>query len=276
MTYKSQYEEWRKLFQTEKKGKGPEDVLYRPVPEIKMAPYVDRKIKSAPSFTRSHLPFSHSFLVDSSSTIWLSELSSKLKQYQINKIFCAAEIPFNQVFEKLQNISAHGRKVYKPEIEGGPIVLNFASEDILVRLKHFFSEWKNEPQELWIMPGEDFLWNIALYRGIQKKLTSLSVKESSSVEISIYFPLQKRILTPNESQLIPMSNQFLSMMISGINHCIWDVRNASDWQISHLRYLLNVPEILEREGKILTSEDPIGGSDFFEELSDQVVGYLHE
>lgn len=276
MTHKGDYEDWRKLFQKEQNGKNPEDILYRPVQEIEIAPYADQKTRTGSSFTSSDLRFSHTFLVDHSSAHWLSKLSEKLKQYQIKTILSESEMSYHSDYDYLRDISSHGLSVHKPESEGGSVILDFYSPNILPRIKHFFSSFENKSRELWITPGDDFLWNTALYRGIRKHLISLSDKGVSSIEFCIYIPLQKRTLTPAESQLIPLSNQFLSMMVSGINHCIWDIRNACEWQVSHLIYLLNVPEILEREGNILTEHDPIYGSDFFEELSDKVVEYLQE
>ncbi len=277
MTDIKDYEDWRKLFRAEQKGKSPEDRMYQPVPEVEISPYLIQKESSNPSFPNYHSGVSHSFVIDSCSVFWLSDFADQLKPYQIKKIYGDIYLMMERKENNsLQKIDFESRVDYKPENNQAPIIFDFRDKAILNKINESAGFLLDSDRDIWITPGDDFLWNIALIRGLRKYLVNISGHTFFSHRFSIYLPLKESEHKENEIQLIPLSNQLLSMMVSGLSHFIWDIRKISDWQHSNLFYLLNVPEILAREGKILIEKDPIQGSDFIEELSDKVFNYLQE
>lgn len=275
MTEIKEYEAWSTLFRVDQQGKSPHDMVYQPVPEVSLTPYQNPANKG-PNFHEhlvSHI--SHSMVINSKTAELLNNNSINTASYEIDSVYGINSdnnsMKGNQFFETFQP------KKFEhvlPEKRVNLQILDFRNKTILEDLKkvlHRFDAQNNH--HIWITPGHDFFWNIGLIRGIKKYQSSNIKQNSTSVPLSVYVPLQT-YQQANESQLIALSNQLLSTLISGIGHFVWDLRNSSSWQLENLSYLLNVPEILVREGKILGEKDPIKGSGFFEELSDQVATYL--
>lgn len=274
MSKKKEIHKWRELFSREQQGKKPEEMMYQPTPEISTLPYFDLKRYPSPSFQCGGTHISHSFVVDVKSLKWFSNYAERLKPYNIRSIYGYSNVVKDkQVLRLLEKID---HKDYKGSLPGDDHlrILDFRFKNDLQLIKETIRKAQPENPLYWVIPAYDFLWNVGLLRGIEKYISNSTEKISVGDFFQIYLPLKELHHNENESQLIPLSNQILSLMVSGVNHFIWDVREISHWQEMHLTTIMNVPEILAREGKVLSKEDPIQGSAFFEELSNKVYHFL--
>lgn len=279
MTNNKSYEAWQSLFEKEQKGKTPESRFYQPVAGLNMLPYSAHDQNSPASFPHPQKIFSHSFIADASSTNstkWLAHHSESLSQYQINSIFYTNNTDQkDDMLEAFQNRVSEGIINLETDPQSKIPVFNFGAPDILSDIKQYCNNSHENQGKIRIIPGTDFLWNVGLLRGWMKHQVTQSIESADPCLFSIYIDLQS-YNTEQEDQLINLTNQFISMMVCGLHHCIWDLRNISEWQKGHFHNLLNIPEILTREGHILTGTDPIAGSDFFEELSEKIFNSLQE
>lgn len=283
MTNSKSYEAWQNLFEKEQKGKTPESKSYQPVNGLNMLPYSEQSQIPPTSFPHIQKIFLHSFIADTSTVKWLVHQSESLNQYQIKSIFYTNNTDqqddtlevFENIAEVFANIASDGIVQLETDPQSKIPVLDFGAPDILSDIKECCSDSHENQGKIRIIPGTDLLWNIGLLRGWMKHQAAQAMKSTDPSPFSIYIDLQS-YNTNQEDQLINLTNQFISMMVCGLHHCIWDLRNISEWQKSHFYNLLNIPEILTREGHILTDTDPIAGSGFFEELSAKVFNHLQK
>ena len=272
MTDKKDFEAWKVLFQKEQKGMSPDEMAYHPISEISIPPYTPGTIDNGPYFPHTYSHFVHSFHIDNNSAIWLTELSDELKGYLIESTMGKIK---SELDEKLissfgDNESENKQPKFRTHVEM-PLILNFRDNDVLTRVKKAMTNFEiMGGQSIAIIPGDDFILNVGLIRGIQKYMNQRFGSSNSLQNASIFIPVHDGTIPGDESLLIPLTNQFLSLMVVGIHRCIWDIRRVNEWQKANLTYLLNVPELLVREGKIFQGQDVIYGSGLFEELSDQV------
>ena len=275
MTENKDFERWESLFQKELKGKTPAEMAYHPHPDIMMIPYAHGLTKASQSFTSSASGVTHSFVIDEDSAPWLPGIWDRLQEYEIVSLVGAEEdAPGVNLGELARELAQIDEMAGLPNIQPPPVILDFGAVSVLEKFKEVVRSPTSENRNLAITPGHDFIWNTALLRGLQKY--QLKIREDQgllSLE-SVYIAWRHLDLSGEEGQLIPLTNRLLSLMTGGLHHMIWDIREASEWQKANLNYLLNVPEILVREGRIFQDRDVIRGSGLFEELSDRIVRQL--
>src|SRR5690606_31334441 len=248
MTENKDFERWESLFQKELKGKTPAEMAYHPHPDIMMSPYSQGLTQGNPSFTSSASGVTHSFLVDEDSASWLPGMWDRLQEYEIVSLIGAEDTPGVDLDEWVRELAQIDKGAGIPIIQPPPVILDFGAVSVLDKIKETMQKSDAEKRNLAVTPGHDFIWNTALLRGLNKyKLKIGEDPDPLSLE-SVYIAWRHLDLSDEEGQLIPLTNRLLSLMTGGLPHIIWDVREASKWQKANLNYLLNVPEILVREG----------------------------
>ncbi|HLU94901.1 MAG TPA: hypothetical protein VKZ54_12280 [Membranihabitans sp.] len=274
MTENKDFERWESQFQKELKGKTPAEVAYHPHPDIVMTPYSQGWTKGTPSFTSSASGVTHSFVIDEESTSWLPGMWDRLQEYEIVSLVGTEEdtpdVNLDEWAHELAQIDERGGLRIQPP----PVILDFGAISVLDKIKETMQKSDSEKRNLAVTPSHDFIWNTALLRGLQKYKLKIGEDPGPLSLESVYIAWRHLDLSGEEGQLIPLTNRLLSLMTGGLHHMIWDVREASKWQKANLNYLLNVPEILVREGRIFQDQDVIRGSGLFEELSDRIVRQL--
>lgn len=273
MKDKKEFEDWESLFEREQKGRTPEELSYSPISSIQIPPYIPQSVPDSPDLGHGATEIFHSFWVDNVSARWIAHVSDQLSGYAIHSILGSLDQDSAELLEMAFQHPGSDRILGKDTAV--PHVLDLGKEDVLNETRNWFKTY-NETQGNGIafLPSHDFIWNVAMVRGIGKLLFHHFGDRAPLAHASIYTPLHAPSRPGDESRLIPLTNQILSMMVSGISRCIWDTRKANDWQKTNLNYYLNIPEILLREGKVFQDEDPIRGSGLFEELSDRIVNEL--
>lgn len=273
MKDKKEIETWELLFQREQKGKTPEELPYAPNSSIKMPPYIPQSISDSPDLGHAATEILHTFWVDNVSARWIAGISDQFSGYAIHSVMGSQDQDSTELLKTA--FQQPGSDAVFETVAPLPIVLDLGKEDVLIETRNWLKAYsKNQGIGIAFLPGDDFIWNVAIVRGIGKFLHRHFNDSTQLNHASIYMPLHAPSMPDDESRLISMTNQILSMMVSGVSRCIWDVRKANDWQKANLNYYLNIPEILLREGKVFQDKDPIRGSGAFEELSDRIVNEL--
>ena len=264
---------WKSLFRTEQKGKNPEEFTYAPIEGLQVLPYSTYESPESQRFEHQNFGISHSLIVESGyRTGFISEV--ELDDYQVD--FMKILPPHKRNVDDWLSVHRSARlEAESSEVKKESIfVINAGKKDVLDLIRKNLVGEADQPDRIALIPGEDFIWNVALCRGVFKYFE----KERDEIKpaFSIYLPMGRVEASHEEGQLISLTSQILSMMVGGLAHVIWEVRNASSWQLKHFHYLLNIPEILVREGQVLVSGDPLEGSGIWEELSDRVSAYIHQ
>lgn len=266
--------QWKSLFQREQQGKTPDDMSYAPIASINMPPYIPGSRENETAFGTRVSTVEHCFWVDNSAVEWFTGMADQLAGY--DKITFQGNLNTDNA-NRLRNAlqSRVDSKNFTLKIkEPLPDILDLGNPGVLSDIRSLFRQGIPPPGGVVFQPGHDFIRNIGLIRGIQKHLYPSEGENSSVLHSGIYIPFHEQENKSREGNLIPLTNQILSMMISGLHRFIWDVRSANTWQKANLIYFLNIPEILAREGNVFQEKDPIRGSGFFEELSDQIARTL--
>lgn len=269
MKDKKEFEAWKLLFQREQKGKSPEELSYAPNSLIRMAPYIPQSAPDNPDLEYAGTEILHSFWVDNDSARWIAEVASQFSGYAIHSGMGSLDLDSVGLLKTA--FQQPGSDAVFESDAPLPQVLDLGKEDVMIETRAWLKAYsKDQGIGIAFLPGDDFIWNVAMIRGIGKFLIRHFDNRTTLTHAAIYTPLNAPSSPDDESRLIPLTNQILAMMVCGISRCIWDIRKATDWQKTNLKYYLNIPEILSREGKVLQDQDPIRGSGLFEELSDRI------
>lgn len=269
---------WKSLFRTEQKGKTPEEFTYAPLDGWQVGPYSTYETPESQAFEHQNFGVSHSLIVDSGhSSGFLSE--SELDDYQVDfmKILPPQKSNVGDwiYVSRTAGLNVESSDIQSSEIQKESVfVVNAGKREVLDLMKNNMVGVADQPDRMALIPGDDFIWNVALCRGLFKYFEKVKGRGEVKPSYSIYLPLGRFESPHGEGQLISLTSQILSMMVGGLVHCVWDFRNASSWQEEHFQYFLNIPEILAREGQVLVGADPLQGSGMWEELSDRVLAYL--
>lgn len=271
------YKDWQRLFRKET-GRSAHDVKYNPAPSINVPVYTDvsgRKKTSSSSVTEQiTAKIKHSLILPSSIQEFFSQGSEILSQYHVFEI---RTIGFSEIEnEKL-------RQKWNSSAESKTHFSNFQPDQLLfldhTKIKQnliLLRDWRDHlfknHNTVWHFPDDDFLWNIGVINGIKKYL-SLKHPEILS-ETATYIPLSQIPNPGEEDQLIALTNRLLSTAAAGITHFIWDLREMTSWQKKNFHLLLNVPEILHRESRLYSYGNATDGSDFFENLAEEIFQFL--
>src|SRR5680860_215408 len=201
MSDKQGYEAWLELFRQEQKGKSPEDMMYQPVPEISTLPYlVERRStipssshgSTTPSFFNRNDKISHSFVIDVGACFLIWDLCEKLKLYHIKAVYGDLNVMTERKeLKALQSINPEDFVGSLPGDDDAPLILDFGNKFILEHVKDAINTQLQDKYYIWITPGDDFLWNIALIRAIRKYLNITPGQTLFFPRMSIYLPLQE-------------------------------------------------------------------------------------
>ncbi|HLT93772.1 MAG TPA: hypothetical protein VKZ56_04385 [Membranihabitans sp.] len=267
-------DQWEALFRDELGGKDPMDKALNSVPPIQMGPYVPIQLGDFKPYPGRAKDLSYWFWLNDVSWNWFSEKVRELTEYPITGFFLDNDLDISpQILLRPLR--------YKDDEE---IFIRDTSDILRIDLgllnaideakkgMEFLRSYPNG--SLVFVAGHDFIRNVSLIRGLFKAIGDNMPARDDRSRFYGMIDLNTLVSQQDESMLIPSTNQILALLVCGVADFIWDVRIASPWTQSHLNYLLNIPEILFREGKVLLPKDPFQGSSFFETLSDRIARHI--
>lgn len=267
------YEDWKKRFYEETRGKNPEDCLYIPDGQesIRIHPYFDASAGGTLSMERKALSTDQNLLF--SDTFKKPETLPYLKDYGISKCYAFASHAVKDLPADIQWELLHQTKPYlfKTGSSGEIAILSGETPgQTLYNLRVIGKERLSSISELWVIPGGDFLFNIGLLRGLYKYFHFESV--SSPPLVKAYFEPETHHEMV-EAGLPEYTSRVLSSLIAGVDGLIWKWPSKPTFT-KNFYLFLNIAEILIREGNVGSYGDALTGAHFFETLSSEIHHYI--
>lgn len=265
------YEDWKKQFYKETKGKSPEDLSYSPegYAAIQIRPYYDRN--TIPPFRNQKfsLTINQGILFSGN---WNIPVTKTLEEYNISVCYAPGDsnlVPPSpdrrwEIIEKSEDTIKFTDNATAEFIDGN------IPRNAFRKLTSIFGNSDLSPSELWIIPGSDIFFTIGLIRGIFKYIHHTNGHYTPKIRVYLQPGKSNDDL---ETSLLKYTNKVLASLISGIDTIIWEWPTSELFSNNYYLFL-NIAEILTREGKVKEYGDVLEGADFFEDLSDKVSLHL--
>ncbi|GAA5221625.1 hypothetical protein [Membranihabitans marinus] len=258
-------QDWEALFTRELKGGNPSSFHYSPLDSIELPPYIQPENQSSFSIPQ-HSSIKHSFHWNLSDEL-AQQYTSLLSDYTLTHWFSSPALKHKDLpstkFESLIEINPN---LLKTRDDQKIITLHIDHiNPSSFRIADYF---KNEDRiQLWIRPSHDIYLNMGMIRGIQKALHKLGFTD----RCQLYTEINASEMNDLHQNMIAWTLQCTASLLAGLNQFIWHLAPVQKIKIENLSLILNIPEILIREANLTKAGDAIQGSDFLEELSDQIA-----